>query len=184
MIHCLKKEAKLFVINNILFVYVKLYYYFFKIKTATKVLLIHSFSSFFNLLFIYINKNMITLAHIPPPPTKMPIRKRPSSFITFDQKQKWLTNIGKLIMLILFFVIYLTFFALFLYFNYQWKSVEFRWKKDKYEICSAAVSMIDFIADISSFYFCITVFAIIGLLIVFTFKKNAISSHIYMILTV
>jgi hypothetical protein len=125
---------------------------------------------------------MIKLAPIPL--QKMPIRKRPSNFITFDPQQKWQTKMGKTIVLTSFFISYMAFFALFLYFNVQWKSMEFKWKDEKNESCKATVSMIDFIGDINSAYFCIILFFITGILSVFCFKKDAISSHIYITLTI
>jgi magnesium-transporting ATPase (P-type) len=142
--------------------------------------------SFFKLLlFLYLSikiKIMLKLASIPPP--KMPIRKRPSNFITFDPQQKWQTKIGKTIILISFFVCYLIFFALFLYFNVQWKSAEFKWNVERNESCSATVSMIDFIGDINTAYYCLIVMGTVGLLSIFIFKKTAVSSNIFISITI
>uniref|UniRef100_A0AC34GQA0 Uncharacterized protein n=1 Tax=Panagrolaimus sp. ES5 TaxID=591445 RepID=A0AC34GQA0_9BILA len=125
---------------------------------------------------------MLKLASIPPP--KMPVRKRPSNFLTFDPQQKWQTKMGKTILLIAFFVSYLIFFALFLYFNVQWKSMEFKWSDDKNQSCSATVSMVDFIADINTAYYCIILLGTVGLLSVFFIKTTAVSSNVYIMLTI
>jgi hypothetical protein len=134
-------------------------------------------------LLIFLSKNiMLKLASIPS--QKMSVIKRPTNFISFEPQQKWQTKMGKIIVLVSFFIVYMIFFALFLYFNIQWKSMEFKWKDEKKEICTATVSMIDFLGDINSALYCIVLLITVGISSVFCLKKDAISSHIYITLTI